>query len=99
MLARSYGEKNPKMCIKLISHLGKSSGGAGLVGGQILDLYPKSKTLKDMSKMQFMKTGELIIPEKYFNSAKYNAWVWEHVGKISCISRSCKINFTIQLFS
>jgi farnesyl diphosphate synthase len=73
LLARNYGKKNPKMCVNLILHLAKSSGGAGLVGGQILDLYPKSKTLKNMSKMQFMKTGELISCSSVFGAILGNA--------------------------
>ena len=47
--------------IILINNLAKSSGGKGMVGGQMLDLYLNKEfaSIDDISGMQYMKTGEL----------------------------------------
>ena len=73
LLAINYGDKNPNMCVNLSLHLAKSAGGEGLVGGQILDLYPEKKTFKSMTKMQFTKTGELISCSAAFGAILGNA--------------------------
>ena len=47
--------------IALINNLAKSSGGKGMVGGQMLDLHLNNKgaSISDINNMQYMKTGEL----------------------------------------
>ena len=48
--------------IRLVAELAKSSGLAGMAGGQMLDLEAEGKSisLKKTKEMQMMKTGELI---------------------------------------
>ena len=60
LLTDNYKNIDPKMCIELISLLSKSSGSGGMVGGQILDLFPDKKNLKSVDLMNGMKTGALI---------------------------------------
>ena len=68
LLVKNYGKKNPKMSVDLILYLSCAAGGAGLVGGQILDLYPTGKNLNSIKRMQKMKTGELFICSSAFGA-------------------------------
>jgi len=52
--------KDPKVAIKLITILSNLAGGSGMVGGQVLDLYPVSNNEKDILFMNKLKTGGLI---------------------------------------
>jgi len=52
--------KDPKVAIKLITILSNLAGGSGMVGGQVLDLYPVSNNEKDILFMNELKTGGLI---------------------------------------
>ena len=52
--------KDPKVAIKLITILSNLAGGTGMVGGQVLDLYPVSNNEKDILFMNKLKTGGLI---------------------------------------
>lgn len=47
--------------IQIVNNLARFSGGLGMVGGQMLDMYmdPSTSSIKDINSMQFMKTGEL----------------------------------------
>lgn len=45
--------------IELIAEFSQAIGGNGLVGGQMMDLFP-SKNLNDIEQMQLLKTGALL---------------------------------------
>ena len=52
--------KDSELAKTLIFLLSEYSGGKGMLGGQILDLYPISENLKDINYMNKLKTGALI---------------------------------------
>ena len=58
LIAKNYAEAN--MVKKLVLLLSNFSGGSGMVGGQILDLYPISDSKDDIEYMNKLKTGALI---------------------------------------
>ena len=60
ILTENYKKKDINICIELISLLAKTSGGEGMVGGQVLDLFPKLNDEKNINLMNEMKTGALI---------------------------------------
>lgn len=60
ILTEFYKNKDPHVCIDLISLLSKSSGSEGMVGGQVLDLFPLENNEKNINMMNQMKTGALI---------------------------------------
>ena len=60
ILAEFYKNKDPHVCIDLISLLSKSAGSEGMVGGQVLDLFPLENNEKNINMMNQMKTGALI---------------------------------------
>ena len=61
ILSAKETHPNPEVRCKLINELSKSSGLNGMVGGQMLDLEAEKKKLdlKDVEKLQRLKTGEL----------------------------------------
>ncbi|MBT7077617.1 MAG: polyprenyl synthetase family protein, partial [Pelagibacterales bacterium] len=60
VLTEFYKNKDPKICIELISLLSKSAGSQGMVGGQVLDLFPLENSKENINFMNEMKTGALI---------------------------------------
>ena len=60
ILTEFYKNKDPHVCIDLISLLSKSSGSEGMVGGQVLDLFPLENNEQNINVMNQMKTGALI---------------------------------------
>ena len=60
ILTEFYKNKDPHVCIDLISLLSKSAGSEGMVGGQVLDLFPLENNEKNINMMNQMKTGALI---------------------------------------
>ena len=60
VLTEFYKNKDPYMCIELISMLSKSSGSEGMTGGQVLDLFPLESNENNINMMNEMKTGALI---------------------------------------
>jgi len=62
ILSRESTHSDPQIRIALVSKLAKAAGIGGMVGGQVLDLYPESKTpdINEIARMQAMKTGALI---------------------------------------
>ena len=60
ILTKFYKNKDPSICVELISLLSKSSGGEGMVGGQVLDLFPLENNTNNINLMNEMKTGALI---------------------------------------
>ncbi|MCP4184789.1 MAG: polyprenyl synthetase family protein [Hyphomicrobiales bacterium] len=62
ILSDNSTHNNPQTRITLISKLAKAAGIGGMVGGQMLDLYPESKSpdFSEIARMQAMKTGALI---------------------------------------
>ena len=60
VLTEFYKNKDPHICIELISLLSKSAGSQGMVGGQVLDLFPLEGSKKNINLMNEMKTGALI---------------------------------------
>ena len=60
LLVERYKNIDINICIELIKLLSKSAGSAGMVGGQILDLFSNEKNNKSVELMNEMKTGALI---------------------------------------
>ncbi len=62
ILAAPETHPNPDVRAALVGKLARASGGAGMAGGQMLDLEAPGKTLKeaDIRQLQQMKTGALI---------------------------------------
>ena len=62
ILANPATHPDPKVRCELIEELAKAVGEEGMVGGQILDLLSKQRTLDkpEVTRLQRMKTGELI---------------------------------------
>ncbi|MGC2396958.1 MAG: polyprenyl synthetase family protein [Rhodomicrobium sp.] len=62
ILADPGTHSNPAVRAELGLHLARASGGAGMAGGQMLDLEAPGKTLSeaDIRNLQRMKTGALI---------------------------------------
>ncbi len=62
MLSNEQAHDNAKVRVTLISKLAKAAGMGGMVGGQVLDLYPESNKpdMNEIARMQAMKTGALI---------------------------------------
>ncbi|MEE9545791.1 MAG: farnesyl diphosphate synthase [Rhodospirillales bacterium] len=62
ILANPATHPDPKVRCELIGELAKAIGEEGMVGGQILDLLSKQRTLDkpEVTRLQRMKTGELI---------------------------------------
>ncbi len=62
ILSDKSTHNNPQTRITLISKLAKAAGIGGMVGGQMLDLYPESRSpdFSEIARMQAMKTGALI---------------------------------------
>ena len=60
LLVERYKNIDINICIELIKLLSKSAGSAGMVGGQILDLFSNEKNNKSIDLMNEMKTGALI---------------------------------------
>ena len=60
--------KDSELAKKLIFLLSQYSGGKGMVGGQILDLYPVSESLRDINYMNRLKTGALLECSALFGS-------------------------------
>ena len=60
VLTEFYKNKDPYICIELISLLSKSAGSQGMVGGQVLDLFPIEGGKNNINLMNEMKTGALI---------------------------------------
>jgi len=62
ILSNEKTHPDPRVRINLISHLAKAAGGAGMVGGQMLDIAASSDTftLAQTIEMQRLKTGRLI---------------------------------------
>ena len=62
ILANPATHPDPKVRCELIEELAKAVGEKGMVGGQILDLLSKQRTLDkpEVTRLQRMKTGELI---------------------------------------
>jgi len=62
ILSSESSHGDPQTRITLISKLAKAAGIGGMVGGQMLDLYPESKSpdFSEIARMQAMKTGALI---------------------------------------
>ena len=59
----SFSTSDPKKTIAAISALAKSAGGAGMVGGQVLDLLAEKKDnlpYESLKMMDSLKTGALI---------------------------------------
>ncbi len=61
ILADEKTHPNPEIRCSLINELAKSSGSAGMVGGQMLDLEAEKKklNLEEILNLQRLKTGEL----------------------------------------
>ena len=60
ILADEKTHPNPEIRCSLINELSKSSGFAGMVGGQMLDLEAEKKlNLEEILNLQRLKTGEL----------------------------------------
>lgn len=57
-----HSEVTPKMKLKLISEISKSSGAEGMVGGQIADMEGENKqlTIEELEYMHEHKTGKLL---------------------------------------
>ena len=53
---------DPKVCCELVAALAMAAGGAGMVGGQMIDLIAETQTLDigAITRLQRMKTGALI---------------------------------------
>ena len=60
LLVERYKNIDINICIELIKLLSKSAGSAGMVGGQIRDLFSNEKNNKSIDLMNEMKTGALI---------------------------------------
>ena len=60
ILLDNYRNIDINICLELISLLSKSAGSGGMVGGQILDLFPENTTEESVNLMNEMKTGALI---------------------------------------
>ena len=60
LLVERYKNIDINICIELIKLLSKSAGSAGMVGGQVLDLFSNKKDNKSVELMNEMKTGALI---------------------------------------
>ena len=60
LLVNNYKNIDQNICIELISLLSKSAGSGGMVGGQVLDLFPIKKNMNSINIMNEMKTGALI---------------------------------------
>lgn len=62
VLADDETHGDPTVRIELVSALAKASGDAGMVGGQMLDLFAEDHDLKmpEITRLQRMKTGALI---------------------------------------
>ena len=62
LLADARAHDDAPIRLTLISKLAKAAGMGGMVGGQMLDLQPETKTpnLDEIARMQKMKTGALI---------------------------------------
>jgi len=52
--------KDSEIIKRLVFLLSQYSGGRGMVGGQILDLYPISESIEDINYMNKLKTGALL---------------------------------------
>jgi farnesyl diphosphate synthase len=50
----------PQVAVKLISRLAAASGRDGMVGGQMMDLFPQEETEAEVVAIQARKTGALI---------------------------------------
>ncbi len=68
LLVNNYKNIDQNICIELISLLSKSAGSGGMVGGQVLDLFPKNKNMNSVNIMNEMKTGALISCATCFGS-------------------------------
>ena len=68
LLVNNYKNIDSNICIELISLLSKSAGSGGMVGGQVLDLFPKNKNINSVNIMNEMKTGALIMCATCFGS-------------------------------
>jgi len=62
VLADDETHGDPTVRMELVSALSKASGAAGMVGGQMLDLFAEDHDLKmpEITRLQRMKTGALI---------------------------------------
>jgi len=62
VLASASTHPDPRVRADLVSELAKSAGGAGMVGGQMLDLLAEKQSFEiaEITRMQRMKTGALI---------------------------------------
>ncbi len=62
VLADDETHGDPTVRMELVSALAKASGDAGMVGGQMLDLFAEDHDLKmpEITRLQRMKTGALI---------------------------------------
>ncbi|WP_031554950.1 polyprenyl synthetase family protein [Parvularcula oceani] len=56
----SGGAYAPAVAVRLISQLAQGAGRAGMVGGQMMDLYPEAASEEEIVAIQARKTGALI---------------------------------------
>lgn len=56
----SNGPTPPDVTVKLIRTLSEAAGSLGMVGGQMMDLYPEAMTANQIIAIQRRKTGALI---------------------------------------
>lgn len=78
MLSDNYKNLDLNICLELISLLSKSAGSGGMVGGQILDLFPENNNEKSVNTMNEMKTGALIQCATSFGAILGNAPKKDH---------------------
>ena len=63
MLKSSIGKENPAKYLKAINEIAKSSGGYGMIGGQVVDIESEDKKI-EMEKLDFIhlnKTAAIIV--------------------------------------
>ena len=73
VLSENYRNIDINICLELISLLSKSAGSGGMVGGQVLDLFPENTTEESVNLMNEMKTGALIRCATSFGAILGNA--------------------------